>query len=37
MKYTNIPGFPGYKISKDGDIYSDFLKDEMKSSINGGY
>lgn len=37
MKYSDIPGIPGYKISKDGDIYSEFLKDKMKMNVIGGY
>ena len=37
MKFKDIPGFPGYKISKDGRVFSDYTREDMKLGINNGY
>ncbi len=37
MKFKDIPAFPGYKVSKNGRVFSAYLRGEMKLSIHGGY
>ncbi len=37
MEFKDIPAFPRYKVSKNGRVFSAYLRGEMKLNIHGGY